>query len=49
MKMQVINYYKELFQENLKLIVSFISSAEDSKISGVGVRYGKARKSARSS
>lgn len=44
--MQKIDYYREIFQENLKLILSFINSSEGQKIPAVAKRHEKARKKA---
>ncbi len=47
--MQVINYYKDIFQENIKLIVSFLNSAEKAKLTVIEKRYGKIKKESRTS
>jgi hypothetical protein len=47
--MQMINHYKGLLQENLKLVTSFINSVEEYKIPAVERRYEKAKKRAKTS
>ena len=41
--MQIINYYKDIFQENLKLVVTFLNSAQE-KNNTVEKRYAKNKK-----
>ena len=42
--MQIINYYKDIVQENVKLIVSFLKSTENENITIVGKQYEKSKK-----
>ena len=43
--MQIVDYYKEMFQENLRLVASFINSTENKKVYAAKKRYEKKRKS----
>lgn len=45
--MQLINYYKEVFQENLKLVIEFINSAEKQNFDSVKKGYEKSKKKSR--